>query len=160
LNENAASLKYNYTLVIGASDIHSVWLLGSYNHSIIPGFRVIAKGGIIFSTPTGAPFLAASQEDISVNILADSYTALNFAGASLGLEKFLFKSKIGALSVSAAYQAVYFSGDILKNQFDHGAVAMLLVYFSGLAMPGMGLGAAYNADKNSWQFAFNLGISF
>jgi hypothetical protein len=34
------------------------------------------------------------------------------------------------------------------------------MYFSGLALPAMGLGGAYNVDKNTWQFAFNIGMAF
>jgi hypothetical protein len=37
---------------------------------------------------------------------------------------------------------------------------MLQMYFNRIAIPGMGLGGAYNADKNTWQFAFNIGMMF
>jgi outer membrane protein assembly factor BamA len=39
LSEKSASLKYDYTLVIGAADVHSVSLKAALNHSIIPGLR-------------------------------------------------------------------------------------------------------------------------
>ncbi|MDR0526711.1 MAG: hypothetical protein LBG79_02670, partial [Spirochaetaceae bacterium] len=78
----------------------------------------------------------------------------------LGLEKYLFKFKFGTVSLLAAYQAVYSHSDLLSHQCDHGPVAMLQMYFSRLAMPGMGLGAAYNVDKNVWQYAFNMGMTF
>jgi hypothetical protein len=64
------------------------------------------------------------------------------------------------IALAAAYEVVYSNGAILDHQFDHGPVAMLQVYFSKLAFPGMGAGAAYNADKNKWQIAFNIGMSF
>jgi hypothetical protein len=34
------------------------------------------------------------------------------------------------------------------------------MYFSKIAFPGMGLGAAYNVDKDTWQYAFNIGMMF
>jgi hypothetical protein len=96
----------------------------------------------------------------AVNILPTDYYATDFAGISLGLEKHLFKFSHGTLSLSAAYQAVYSHGDLLAHQFDHGAAAMLLMYFSKLALPAVGLGGAYNVSKNTWQYAFNVGMSF
>jgi outer membrane protein assembly factor BamA len=158
LNEKNVSLKYNYTLVIDDNDVHSVSLNAGFNHSIIPGFRFIAKGGMTFSTPSASPFFVSSPANMGVNILSGAYSANHFAGGSLGLEKHLFK--FGAISLSTAYQAVYSHGDLLKHQFDHGVAAMAQVYFSGLALPAMSLGGAYNVDKNTWQFAFNIGMTF
>jgi hypothetical protein len=76
------------------------------------------------------------------------------------LEKSLFKFKFGVISLLAAYQAVYSHSGLLPHQFDHGPVAMLQMYFSRVAMPGVGLGAAYNVDKNVWQYAINAGMTF
>jgi hypothetical protein len=82
------------------------------------------------------------------------------AGVSLGLEKSLFKFSFGMVSLWAAYQAVYSHSGLLPRQADHGPAAMLQMYFSRIAIPGVGLGGAYNVDKNTWQYAFNMGISF
>jgi hypothetical protein len=79
---------------------------------------------------------------------------------SLGLEKYLFKVPFATISLTAAYEVVYSYGPLLEHQFDHGPVAMLQLYFNKVAFPGIGAGAAYNADKNKWQFAFNIGMSF
>jgi hypothetical protein len=159
LNEKQITLKYNYSLVINGDDVQSVSINAAFNHSIIPGFRFTAKGGVFFATPSASPFFELSPS-ATVNILPTSYSATNFAGLSTGLEKYLFKFSQGTVSLSAAYQAVYSHGDLLDHQFDHGAVAMLLMYFSKLALPAVGLGGAYNVAKNTWQYAFNMGISF
>jgi hypothetical protein len=37
---------------------------------------------------------------------------------------------------------------------------MLQMYLSRVAIPGVGLGGAYNVDKNTWQYAFNIGMAF
>jgi hypothetical protein len=48
----------------------------------------------------------------------------------------------------------------LKRTKPRIAEGPLQMYFSGLAIPGVGLGGAYNVDKNTWQFAFNVGMLF
>jgi hypothetical protein len=160
LNEKSASLKYNYTLVIDDDDVHSLSLNAAFNHSIVPGFRFIARGAVIFSTPSASPFFNSSPASVGVNILSGDYSANHFAAGSLGLEKYLFKLKFGTASLLAIYQAVYSYGDLLNHQFDHGAAAMVKVYFSGLALPAISLGGAYNVGKNTWQYAFNIGMAF
>jgi hypothetical protein len=160
LNEKQVSLKYDYTFVIGGDDVHSVSLTAAFNHSIIPGFRFTAKSGIVFATPSASPFFASSPMSAAVNILPTDYYAANFAGISLGLEKYLFNFSQGTLSLSATYQAVYSHGDLLAHQFDHGPAAMVSMYFSKLALPAIGLGGAYNVSKNTWQYAFNAGMQF
>jgi hypothetical protein len=160
LNEKQASFKYEYTFVIDDDDVHSVSLNTAFNHSIIPGFRATAKSGVVFSSPSASPFFTSSPMSAAVNILPAHYYATDFAGVSLGLEKSLFRFSHGMITLSAAYQAVYSHGDILAHQFDHGAVALLQMYFSRLAFPGLGLGGAYNVARNTWQYAFNMGMSF
>jgi hypothetical protein len=160
LNEKSVSLRYNYTLVINEDDVQSASLNALFTHSVIPGFRFVAKGGMTFSTPSTSPFFVLSPSSIGINILSGTYSANRFAGGSLSLEKHLFTLKFGSIALSAAYQAVYSHGDVLKHQFDHGAAAMAQVYFSGLTLPAMGLGWTYNVDKDSWQFAFNMGLTF
>jgi hypothetical protein len=160
LNEKQVSVKYGYTFVPEDTDVHSVSMNAAFNHSIIPGFRLIAKSGVVFATPSAAPFYDSSPINAAVNILPAKYAALDFAGLSVGLEKYLFKFKFGTIAMAAAYQAVYSHGDLLAYQFDHGPVAMVQMYLSRVALPGIGLGGAYNVDKNTWQFAFNIGMTF
>jgi hypothetical protein len=160
LNEKNVSLKYDYTFVFGGDDVHSVSLNVAFNHSIIPGFRFMAKSGVVFSTSSASPFFEYQPISAAINILPTSYSVASIAGISLGLEKHLFKFSYGTLSLSAAYQAVYSHGDLLSHQFDHGPVAMLFMYFSKLALPAVGLGGAYNVAKSTWQYAFTAGMTF
>jgi hypothetical protein len=159
LNETKAALNYEYTFVIDGADVHAVSLNAAFNHSLVPGFRFTAKSGAVAATSSASPFLASSPREAAVNILPQAYSATDFAGISLGFEKYLFKFTHGMIAVLAAYQAVYSNGDLLAHQFDHGPAAMLLMYFSRLALPALGLGGAYNVDKEAWQFAFNIGMS-
>ncbi|MFP3042213.1 hypothetical protein LQZ19_10395 [Treponema primitia] len=160
LNGIDASLKYNYQLIIDNDDVHSISLNAALNRSIIPRLRFTAKTGIVFATASSSPFFESSSINSGVNILPQKYSAVDFAGISLGLERFLFKFSFGTVSVSAVYQAVYSHGELLHHQFDHGPAAMMQMYFSKVAFPGMGLGGAYNVDKNTWQYAFNVGMAF
>jgi hypothetical protein len=77
-----------------------------------------------------------------------------------GLKKSLFKFSSGTVSVSAAYRAVYSHSALPPRQFDHGPAAMLQMYFPRVAIPGAGLGAAYNVSKNVWHYAINAGMTF
>jgi outer membrane protein assembly factor BamA len=158
LNGINASLKYSYTFVIGEDDVHALSLNAAVNRSIIPRLRFISKTAVIFATPSSSPFFESSSVNSAVSILPQTYSAVDFSGISVGLEQFLCKFSFASVSLSAAYQAAYSNGELLRNQFDHGALALLQMYFSKAAIPGMGLGAAYNADKNVWRFAFNLGM--
>jgi hypothetical protein len=160
LNEKTVSLKYDYTFVIGDDDVHSVSINAGFNHSIVPGFRLIAKSGLVFATPSAAPFFTTPPANGVANILSGTYSTTNSAGVSLGLEKHLFKFSQGTLSLSAAYQTVYSHSDLMAHQFDHGPSGMLLMYFSRLALPAIGLGGAYNVATNTWQYAFNAGMQF
>jgi hypothetical protein len=159
LNEKQMTLKYDFSFIINGGNAHSATMDVAFNHSIIPGFRLAAKGSAFFATPSASPFFELSPST-AVNILPTSYSARNFAGLSIGLEKYLFKFSQGTVSLTAAYQGIYTHGDLLAHQFDHGPVAMLLMYFSKLALPAVGLGGAYNVSKNAWQYAFNVGMTF
>jgi hypothetical protein len=160
LNVKSAALKYVHTIGIDVDDINSVSFNGVLNHSIVEGFRFTAKSGIIFATKSASPFFESSSMNAAVNILPQKYSATDFAGISLGVEKYLLKLPLGTVSLSTAYQMVYSNGELLRRQFDYGAVVMLQMYFSKIAIPGMGLGLAYNMDKGVWQYAFNIGMMF
>jgi hypothetical protein len=160
LNETQAALKYHYAFVVDGDDVHSVSVNAVLHHSIVPGFRVTAKSSVFFATLSASPFFEISPMNGVADILAGSYSVTRFAGVSLGLEKYLFVFSLGMVTVSAAYQAAYSHGEVLVRQFDHGAAAVLQIYFSGLALPAVGLGAAYNVAKNVWQYTFNMGMSF
>jgi outer membrane protein assembly factor BamA len=159
LNEKNASLSYTYRFIIGGEDVQSVTLNAAFNHSLIPGFRITAKTGVLFSTTSASPFFE-STPNLTVNILSTNYSVLNYAAASVGLEKYLFVFSFGTISVTAAYQVAYSDGIFLRHQFDHGPIATIQMYLSKVALPGIGLGVAYNVDKNFFQYAVNMGMTF
>jgi hypothetical protein len=159
LNENHALLKYDCTFTFDGGHTHSLSLNAVCHHSVIPGFRVFAKGGAVFSSASADPFFTPPMNNV-VNILAMSYSPTSFAGASLGLETHLCTVSLGTVTLSFAYQAVYSHGDVSPHQADHGAAASLQLYFSGIALPAVGLGGSYNAARNVWQYTLNIGLSF
>jgi len=164
LSEQSVTVRYNYIALLGSSayndNIQTVTLNGVLQHSLVPGLRLVARSGVVFATP-GPPFFESGPQAAGVSILPSQYAARDFAGLSAGLEKYLYRFSFGTLSVAASYQAVYSAGDLFEGpQFDHGLSAALLLYFTRLALPGMGLSYSYNVDKGVPLYGFNAGMSF
>ena len=128
-----------------------------WEQSLIPGFRLNLKGGLLYS-PMALPLFAAQPSSANVDILPSDFAADHYAGASAGLEKYLLKVKYGTLSVLAAYQAVYSSGPVLGGRLDHGVMAALRFYLARLAIPAVGLGMSYNVAADYWQGYFSIGM--
>ena len=159
LSQRAASLRYSGRFPLDGSPSQSIRFQGAWEQSLIPGFRLNTRGGFLFDP--NAPIVAESPPFVAqVAILPRDFSARNYAGASLGLEKSIYKFSFGTLSVSAAYQLVFSQGSILGTSFDHGCVGMITFYLNRLAIPALGAGVAYNVSKNYLQGSFALGISF
>jgi hypothetical protein len=158
--EQGALLSYSY--FIGLDDypsFHSIGLSGNYELSIIPGFKFSSRGGVLYE-PEAPALFESSASSVGISILPRSFSARSFAGASAGLEKYIWKFSQGTLSVYGNYQVVYSRGPILGDQFDHGAAAGVNFYLSRLAIPAVGLGLTYNAAADEFQFSFSIGMSF
>lgn len=134
LSQESASLGYTFTAGIDSPSFHTLNLTGAYEKSLIPGFRI--------------------------NLLPTSFSARHYAGASLGLEKYLFKLPLGTFSALVSYQAVYAQGSILGDTFDHGVFGAVSFYLSQVAIPAFSVGVAYNVAADYLQAAFSLGMSF
>jgi hypothetical protein len=156
----SAQLSYSYH--IGLNDypsFHSVDLRGNYEISIIPGFKFASRAGLRYE-PDAPALFESSASSAGISILPSSFSARNFAGASAGLEKYIWKFSQGTLSVYGNYQVVYSQGPLLGDQFDHGVVGGINFYLSRLAIPAVGLGFAYNAAAKELQGSFSIGMSF
>jgi hypothetical protein len=159
LSEESASADYTWHLGIGAPSFHSVRFALVWEKSIIPGLRFNARSGGIYAPE--APVLRESSPAVTrVNILPSSFSARNYAGASLGLEKYLLRTSFGTLSLLGSWQAVFSRGSILGDQFDQGLAGALSFYMSRLAIPALSIGAAYNLSAGHLQGSFSLGMSF
>jgi hypothetical protein len=159
LSEESASADYAWNAGFGAPSFHSLRLRGTWEKSLIPGFRLKFRAGGIWAP--GVPALQEpSPASAVVNILPPNYRARHFAGTSLGLEKYLFKFSLGTLSFLASWQGVWSDGSVLENQFDQGVAGMLSFYLSRLAIPAFAVGAAYNITAAHFQGSFSLGMSF
>jgi len=159
LSREAASLRYVYYADFASTSFHSVRLNGTWEKSLLPGFRLTTRTGLSFEPR--APILFESSPGVSqVDILPISFSARSYAGLSAGLEKSLVRFPAGTLTVLAAYQIVYSDGSILGGSFDHGYMGMLSFYLNRFAMPGLGVGFAYNVDKRYFQITFGMGGSF
>jgi hypothetical protein len=159
LSEKSASLGGTYLTGLDGEAASHVTAQTRWEQSLIPGFRLNLKGGLLYS-PMAMPLFAAQPSSVNVDILPSGFAADHYAGASAGLEKYLLKVKYGTLSVLAAYQAVYSSGPVLGVQFDHGVMAALRFYLARLAIPAVGLGMSYNVPADHWQGYFSIGMGF
>jgi hypothetical protein len=163
LSEESASADLTWHQGIGSPSFYSLTGRLIWEKSIIPGLipglRVKFRSGGIYAPQ--APILGESSPFVAqVNILPNSFSAKNYAGASAGLEKHLFKTSFGTLSVLGSWQAVFSHGSILGDQFDQGPAGALSFYMSRLAIPALSIGAAYNLRAAKIQGAFSLGMSF
>ncbi|MDR1618321.1 MAG: hypothetical protein LBS06_04655 [Treponema sp.] len=163
LSERSAVFSYRYSAGINASGIdspsfHSLSFQGIFEQSIVPGFRVNARSGLLWAplAPVLSEFSPGAAE---VAILPGAFSARHYAGISLGLEKYLFKISHGSLAFLTAWQMVYSHGSILGNQFDYGVSAAFSFYLSRLAIPAIGVGVSYNIPADFFQFSFSMGVS-
>ncbi|MCL2066234.1 MAG: hypothetical protein FWG99_02065 [Treponema sp.] len=159
LSQEEASLNYSLWISQDSQVFHSLSFRGVWEKPFVPGFRFNFKTGMLFE-PDVPVLFESSPASAQVSILPGSFSAKHYAGASAGLEKYLFKFPAGTISASAAYQIVYSHGSILGDSFDHGVTGMLSFYLSRLAIPAIGVGAAYNVKEDYFQGAFSIGMSF
>jgi hypothetical protein len=154
------SLELEYTAAIGIDypSSHSASLRGSFEQTIIPGFKAGLRTELRYDPE--ATMLFESSPPAAVNILPGSFSARSYAGISAELEKYLYKFSLGTLSILASYQVVWSEGPVLGIEFDHGAAAALRFYLSRLAFPAVGMGAAYNVSARKLFMNFSLGMSF
>jgi hypothetical protein len=131
---------------------------GIFEKSIVPGFRTSIRSGLLWE-PLVPVLFESPPSAAEVAILPRSFSARHYAGLSLGLEKYLFTMSFGTCSVLTAWQMVYSHGSILKDQFDYGISGAVFFYMSKLAIPALGVGAAYNIPAEYFQFSFSLGMS-
>jgi hypothetical protein len=159
LSEESASAGYTWHLGIGAPSFHSIRFSLVWEKSVIPGLRFNFRSGGIYA-PEAPVLQESSPAAARVNILPGSFSAKNYAGASIGLEKYLLRTSFGTLSLLGSWQAVFSQGSILGDQFDQGPAGALSFYMSRLAIPALSIGAAYNLSAGHFQGSFSLGVSF
>jgi hypothetical protein len=158
-SQEEASMDYSYRIAPDGYSFHSINLRMVWEKSLIPGFRLNLRTGLVFE-PNAPILFESSPSSAQVDILPRAFSARNYAGASAGLEKYLFKFPFGTLSAALAYQLVYSQGSVLGDSLDHGLAGKLSFYLSQLAIPALGLGIAYNVKEHYVQGYFGLGMSF
>jgi hypothetical protein len=159
LSQQRLSLDYALMLSPDNAPLHTFSVRGNYEWSLVPGFKAGLRGGIHYA-PHSLPVLESSASSVDITILPNSFSAQDFAGASLGFEKYLYKFSQGTLAFSASYQGVYSYGPILGDQFDHGVSASVNFYLSRIAVPALGFGFSYNVAKDEPIGVFSMGMSF
>ena len=159
LSQESASLRYSYRTTFNGFSYQSVRFRGTWEKSLVPGFRLNLRTGFVYE-PEAPILFESSPFAVQVAILPRDFSARNYAGASAGLEKYIFKISAGTLSLAAAYQVVYSQGSVLEDSLDHGCQGMLTFYLNRIAIPALGLGIAYNVREKYLQGSFALGMTF
>ena len=159
LSSKNLSLGYNYNLAVSGSSFHQAELRGAFEQSIIPGFRFVAKSAGVWTSSSDILFEEGPQR-AQVSILPGDYSAMHYAGLSVGLEKSIYKFRWGILSVQAAWQSVFSYREITDVEFDHGPAAGIRFYLSRIALPAVGADIAYNMVSELFQWNFSIGMSF
>jgi hypothetical protein len=159
LSERSVSFSYGYMPALAGSSFHELDMNFAFAFPIVPGFVASLKGGA-----TGKPGAGAALEDsprgAGSDILPQKFTALHYAAAAAGFEKYLFKARQGTLSAFVSWQAVFSSGSLSGKTFDHGPAGGIRFYLSRVAIPALGFVAAYNVTTSLPQFSFSLGMGF
>ena len=161
LSQRSFSIDYGYGYGIEGPSYHQIGYRAAFDQSIIPGFRLsVRSGGIRKSsgnfTSAVDPLFEDGPSRAQVNILPNKFTASDYIGLSAGLEKHFFRIGWGSLSAIAAWQIVYSQGSISGRQFSNGPFAEIRFYMSRIAVPGLGLGMAYNINSGRFQFGLNM----
>jgi hypothetical protein len=159
-SEKSLTAGYAFIGGINGPSFSEMRLRGTYQQPIVPGFKFNLGSGLLYQ-PGVPPLFESAPHAAAVNILPNSFSARHYAGVSGGFEKYLFKiSSIGTLSALASYQAVFSDGSILGGRLDHGVAGSVVFYLSRLAIPAMGIGAAYNVRAKYFHFSFSMGMMF
>jgi hypothetical protein len=159
LSQHSLSVDYDYNYGFSGSSYHEFGLRATYEQSIVPGFRITLRSGAVWKS-SADPLYEGGPSSAQVDILPRDFSARNYAGLSAGFEKYIFNFSWGTFSVHAAWQIVFSEGLISGNEFDNGPSAGIRLYLNRIAIPALGLGAAYNINSGLFQLAFSMGMSF
>jgi hypothetical protein len=159
LSQTGITLNYTFIGGISSPSFHTITLGGTWERSILPGFRGVLKGGGRFAPDLGALF-ESPPATAQLRIMPRYFSVRHYAGASLGLEKYLLQGTAGTLSVLATGEFLYSRGPILGDQVDYGVTGSLCFYLNKLALPALSVGFAYNIAAGYPLVSFSAGISF
>jgi outer membrane protein assembly factor BamA len=159
LSERSLSVSYGYMPAFVGSSFHELDMDFVFAVPVVPGFVASLKGKAN-SRPGAGSTLENGPDSVGIDILPKNFSALHYAGAATGLEKYLFKTRYGTLSAFFSWQAVFSSGSLSGETFDHGPTGGLRFYLSKVAIPALGFTAAYNMTTFLSQFSFSMGMSF
>jgi hypothetical protein len=160
-----ASISYNAAIGLNAAT-HTRQFVSAeltYQRSLVPGFLFEATAAGVYSIYADLyseirP--AAQGATLPVTpIVSASFQAYHYAGARVGIEKYIYKWKYGTLAFLLNYQILGSFLPELNWRFDHGFGAGVSFYMSRLAIPALQVLHNYNIQRNNFSVAFAVGIS-
>jgi len=157
VSQRGLTLGYSYNLVISGESFHEVEYRLTFEQPLVPGFRLNIRSRGIWKSTSSALF---EEDPQPVHILPKNYSALNYSGLQIGLEKHIYRNRFGILSIQGSWQGVFTYNDAIGVSFDHGPSGGMVFYLSRVALPAIGLNYAYNMVSGLYQFSFTIGMPF
>jgi hypothetical protein len=155
MSRRSAYLQYSFMAGINYDNISQLNFRAGFEKPIIPGFKIALNTAAAYSGRTTLLFLAQPQ---IAPMLPGGYDVFHYAGASAGVEKYIYKIKAGTLSIFVNYQIIETKAPDSDWQFDHGTGGGVVFYLSRIAIPAVAMNVNYNVRRNYFSYSFSVGM--
>lgn len=132
---------------------------GELQIPFVPRIRGILSGSGTFTYNQNEVFWLSKSSGGS-SILDSKFRTDFIAGTSFTVETALLKRKFGTVSLYGSYEYViaHDFDDTFKSASGPGFGGKL--YLQQVAFPAVVMGAAYNINRNKWQYVISVGVNF
>lgn len=132
---------------------------GELQIPFVPRIRGILSGSGAFTYNQNEVFWLSKSSGGS-SILDSKFRTDFIAGTSFTVETALLKRKFGTVSLYGSYEYViaHDFDDTFKSASGPGFGGKL--YLQQVAFPAVVMGAAYNINRNKWQYVISVGVNF
>ncbi|MBQ1629572.1 MAG: hypothetical protein II098_10535 [Treponema sp.] len=132
---------------------------GELQIPFVPRIRGILSGSGAFTYNQNEVFWLSKSSGGS-SILDSKFRTDFIAGTSFTVEIALLKRKFGTVSLYGSYEYViaHDFDDTFKSASGPGFGGKL--YLQQVAFPAVVMGAAYNINRNKWQYVISVGVNF
>ncbi len=132
---------------------------GELQIPFVPRIRGILSGSGAFTYNKNEVFWLSKSSGGS-SILDSKFRTDFIAGTSFTVETALLKRKFGTVSLYGSYEYViaHDFDDTFKSASGPGFGGKL--YLQQVAFPAVVMGAAYNINRNKWQYVISVGVNF
>ncbi|MCL1993556.1 MAG: BamA/TamA family outer membrane protein [Spirochaetes bacterium] len=157
LSVQGLSLGYYYNWGIPGNSFHEVEFQGVFERPIAYRLRWSIRSGAVWRSGSD-PLAEDGPQSAQVHILPGRFSAMHYAGLSLGMERVIARFNWGFFTVLGSMQSVFSYGPIGGRQFDWGPTGELRMYLTRLPLPAFGLNTAYNVSSRRFQLSITVGM--